>query len=355
MVVFKYIDDKDVFQKFYSKFLAKRLVNELSSSDEAESSMITKLKQMCGFEYTSKLQRMFQDANLSKEMSDAFRKQCQDSGRKHTDMGIMVLASGVWPFNKPVEFTLPPVLTESIDTFNRYYTNRHSGRKLIFLLQMCRGEMKSYCFQRSYTFITSAAQMAILMLYNLKTVYTIDELVSECKMTKDLLIPSLQSCVKGELLQITDGSFESESATLKLNEGFSSKKMKVDLSKIVLRSEAKKETDEVQKSVEEDRKMMVQVRRVKIAIVVDYILKAVDFCILLIVVYWCISFQACIVRIMKMRKTLKHSILISEVLSQLASRFQPKVPMIKKCIDMLIEKEYLKRADDQMDTYEYLA
>jgi hypothetical protein len=26
MVVFKYIEDKDVFQKFYSKMLAKRLV-----------------------------------------------------------------------------------------------------------------------------------------------------------------------------------------------------------------------------------------------------------------------------------------------------------------------------------------
>lgn len=60
MVVFKYIEDKDVFQKFYSKMLAKRLVQHMSASDDAESSMISKLKQACGFEYTSKLQRMFQ-------------------------------------------------------------------------------------------------------------------------------------------------------------------------------------------------------------------------------------------------------------------------------------------------------
>lgn len=66
MIVFKYIEDKDVFQKFYTKMLAKRLVNELSASDEAESNMISKLKQMCGFEYTSKLQRMFTDTSLSK-------------------------------------------------------------------------------------------------------------------------------------------------------------------------------------------------------------------------------------------------------------------------------------------------
>ena len=50
MVVFKYIEDKDVFQKFYSKMLAKRLVQHMSASDDAEASMISKLKQVC---YTS--------------------------------------------------------------------------------------------------------------------------------------------------------------------------------------------------------------------------------------------------------------------------------------------------------------
>ena len=44
MVVFKYIEDKDVFQKFYSKMLAKRLVYQTSASDDAEASMISKLK-----------------------------------------------------------------------------------------------------------------------------------------------------------------------------------------------------------------------------------------------------------------------------------------------------------------------
>ena len=47
MVVFKYIEDKDVFQKFYSKMLAKRLVQHMSASDDAEASMISKLKQVC--------------------------------------------------------------------------------------------------------------------------------------------------------------------------------------------------------------------------------------------------------------------------------------------------------------------
>ena len=44
MIVFKYIEDKDVFQKFYRKILAKRLVQHMSASDDAEASMISKLK-----------------------------------------------------------------------------------------------------------------------------------------------------------------------------------------------------------------------------------------------------------------------------------------------------------------------
>ena len=44
MVIFRYVEDKDVFQKFYSKMLAKRLVQQNSTSDDAEASMISKLK-----------------------------------------------------------------------------------------------------------------------------------------------------------------------------------------------------------------------------------------------------------------------------------------------------------------------
>jgi len=42
--VFNYVEDKDVFQKFYGKMLAKRLVGQLSASDDYEESMISKLK-----------------------------------------------------------------------------------------------------------------------------------------------------------------------------------------------------------------------------------------------------------------------------------------------------------------------
>lgn len=45
MLVFKYIEDKDVFQTFYSKMLAKRLINSASTSEYLEG----KQKQMAKF------------------------------------------------------------------------------------------------------------------------------------------------------------------------------------------------------------------------------------------------------------------------------------------------------------------
>ena len=56
------------------KDLAKRLLVGKSASVDAEKSMLSKLKQECGGGFTSKLEGMFKDMELSKDINVAFKQ-----------------------------------------------------------------------------------------------------------------------------------------------------------------------------------------------------------------------------------------------------------------------------------------
>lgn len=63
--------------------------------------------------------------------------------------------------------------------------------------------------------------------------------------------------------------------------------------------------------------------------------------------------DAAIVRIMKMRKTLGHNLLVSELYNQL--KFPVKPGDLKKRIESLIDRDYMERDKDSPNQYHYVA
>lgn len=192
MVLFRFIHGKDVFEAFYKKDLAKRLLVGKSASVDAEKSMLSKLKQECGGGFTSKLEGMFKDMELSKDINIGFKQNCANTNEKYTpiDLTVNILTMGYWPSYPLMEVTMPTQLLELQSTFNTYYLVKHTGRKLQWQPTLGHCVLKARFDAGPKDLQVSLFQALVLLLFNGKDTLSFEEIKAACQIEVSGIIPN---------------------------------------------------------------------------------------------------------------------------------------------------------------------
>ncbi|KAH9367051.1 hypothetical protein HPB48_018111 [Haemaphysalis longicornis] len=329
ILLLRFTDDKDVFKVCYSKMLTMRLLRKTSVSEGAETMMISRLKEVYGNGYTMKLERMIQDIRVSKVLNDNFNKTMKNT-QQSLEHGFtaFVLNSGSWPFQASPAVSLPRSLNHSIQSFTRYYLTAHPSRKLTWLYHISEGELATTCFRRPYILRASTMHMVVLLQYNDSLSFTMQHLQEATGISTDMLHSVLKAMLEEGLLSLKDQEQDVQKhqllppdAVLSLNTEFSNAKLLVDI-RARLNTDAKVQKDADEATIKAERKTCI---------------------------------QAAIVRVMKNRGMLKREQIVANVIDLLSCRFKPDVECIKECIEHLVKKEYLEKAEGEEDTYIYLA
>lgn len=305
--LFRFIEGKDVFEAFYKKDLARRLLMGRSASQDAERNMLTKLKSECGSSFTHNLEQMFKDQELAKDEMASYKmwKEGTGPGKTDLDLNVSILSAAAWPSYPDVRVLLPPEVLEHIERFDRYYKTKHTGRRLTWKHNLAHCVVKATFDRGPKELLVSAFQAVVLALFNEVEdggFLSYEQISHSTGLTGGELERTLQSLACGKtrvLRKHPKGRDVKATDTFTVNTTLPDPKYRIKINQIQLK-ETKEENKATHERVVADRQFET---------------------------------QAAIVRIMKSRKTMTHSQLVAEVINQTKSRGAVDAGEIKKNIE----------------------
>uniref|UniRef100_A0A452QT51 Cullin 4B n=1 Tax=Ursus americanus TaxID=9643 RepID=A0A452QT51_URSAM len=316
---------KEAFETFINKrpnkpaeLIAKYVDSKLragnkEATDEELEKMLDKIMIIfrfiyeCGAAFTSKLEGMFKDMELSKDIMIQFKQYMQNQNVPgNIELTVNILTMGYWPTYVPMEVHLPPEMVKLQEIFKTFYLGKHSGRKLQWQSTLGHCVLKAEFKEGKKELQVSLFQTLVLLMFNEGEEFSLEEIKQATGIgLYGELRRTLQVIGLWQKLEV------------------SAKNPRAKILKM-MQSIQMKETVEEQASTTE---RVFQDRQYQI--------------------------DAAIVRIMKMRKTLSHNLLVSEVYNQL--KFPVKPADLKKRIESLIDRDYMERDKENPNQYNYIA
>ncbi|XP_019772599.2 cullin-5 [Dendroctonus ponderosae] len=337
LLLLKYVSNKDVFMRYHKAHLTRRLILDSSADSEKEEDMVEWLREVgMPADYVNKLARMFQDIKVSEDLNALFRT----STERHDAINIKILNAGAWARgSERVTVSLPVELEDYIPEVEDFYKKKHSGRKLQWYHHMSNGTITFATNGGKFDLDVTTFQMAVLFAWNQRPTDKIayENLRLATELPDGELRRTLWSLVafpklKRQLLQfypsVSAPKDFDEHTVFWVNQDFAlikngkpQKRGKVNL---VGRLQLSTERSQI-----EDNQSIVQLR----------ILRT----------------QEAIIKILKMRKKITNTALQSELVDILKNMFLPSKKMIKEQLEWLIEHKYMRRDDDDINTFIYVA
>ncbi|KAL7198907.1 hypothetical protein ACSBR2_021240 [Camellia fascicularis] len=317
-----YISDKDLYAEFYRKKLSRRLLFDKSANDDHERIILSKLKQQCGGQFTSKMEGMVTDLTLARENQTHFEEYLENNSNANPgiDLTVTVLTTGFWPTYKSSDLSLPAEMVKCVEVFKEFYQTKTKHRKLTWIYSLGTCNINGKFEPKTIELMVGTYQAAALLLFNASDRLSYSEIKTQLNLADDDLVRLLQSlsCAKYKIL-----NKEPHSKTVSPNDYFEFNPKFTDrMRRIRIPLPPVDERKKVVEDVDKDRRYAI---------------------------------DASIVRIMKSRKVLGHQQLVMECVEQLSRMFKPDFKAIKKRIEDLITRDYLERDKENPNLFRYLA
>jgi cullin 3 len=292
ITLLRYVQDKDLFERYYKKHLSRRLLMNKSISIDVEKQMISRMKIELGNNFTTKLEAMFKDMTISQELTQGFKDHVASLGAldpSRVDLKVDILTSMTWPLDGistgedeqggKTKVVYPPAIDRVRQGFEHYYSEKHNGRVLTWYPNMGTADLtirfpnKQGAKPRQHEVNVPTYGMIILMLFQdlpADESLTFADIQAITNIPPNDLRRNLQALAvasKTRILKKEPMSREvNDTNKFYFNENFTSQFRRVKVGVIAAnnRAETEKERRETEKKNDEQRTYIVEAAIVRI-------------------------------------------------------------------------------------------